>query len=76
METWLADIDARFDAVVVKSIGASVEKRSIYVVTINDKFVEKPIILLVHDPQNCSGANPTTLSYNASVVKFTKLRVA
>ena len=47
MELWLQEIARRYaSSVILKTIGTSVERRSIYVVTINDKFVDKPIILL------------------------------
>ncbi len=47
MELWLQDIARRYaSSVTLKKIGTSVERRPIYVVTINDKFVNKPIILL------------------------------
>ncbi len=45
MELWLKNIARRYaSSVVLKSIGTSVEGRSIYVVTINDKFVDKVAI--------------------------------
>ena len=45
-ETWLHDIDARYEAVTLDRIGVSVENRTLYVVKINDKLTDRPIILL------------------------------
>ena len=43
---WLHDIDDRFESVTLDRIGASIENRTLYVVKINDKLTDRPIILL------------------------------
>ena len=46
MEMWLKNIDARYNSVSLNRIGVSIENRTIYVVKINDKLTDRPIILL------------------------------